>query len=89
MRAILDEGYIKRERAKARKLKKTSWWQKKVSRDRACYYCQKSLDIHTATLDHVVPLSRGGESTKGNIVLSCKACNTEKKNQTAFEMITL
>ncbi|MBW2143871.1 MAG: HNH endonuclease, partial [Deltaproteobacteria bacterium] len=31
------------------------------------------------TMDHVVPLSRGGKSRKGNIVAACKECNTKKK----------
>lgn len=29
-------------------------------------------------MDHLVPLSRGGRSTKRNVVVSCKPCNTEK-----------
>jgi len=30
-------------------------------------------------MDHVVPLTRGGKSTKGNLVPACKACNSKKK----------
>jgi 5-methylcytosine-specific restriction protein A len=30
-------------------------------------------------MDHVVPLSRGGKSKKGNIVSACKECNSKKK----------
>jgi 5-methylcytosine-specific restriction endonuclease McrA len=30
-------------------------------------------------MDHVVPLSRGGKSKKGNIVPACKECNSKKK----------
>jgi 5-methylcytosine-specific restriction endonuclease McrA len=30
-------------------------------------------------MDHIVALSRGGKSTKGNVVPSCKACNSKKK----------
>jgi len=30
-------------------------------------------------MDHIVPLSRGGKSTKGNIVAACKMCNNKKK----------
>jgi len=29
-------------------------------------------------MDHIVPLSRGGKSTRGNVVPACKTCNTEK-----------
>ncbi|MCA9484169.1 MAG: HNH endonuclease [Nitrospina sp.] len=38
-------------------------------------------------MDHVVPLSRGGRSTKGNIVPACKECNTKKKHATPVDMI--
>ena len=31
-------------------------------------------------MDHVVPIVRGGRSTKGNIVVSCKECNNAKKD---------
>jgi 5-methylcytosine-specific restriction endonuclease McrA len=30
-------------------------------------------------MDHVVPISRGGKSKKGNIVPACKECNNKKK----------
>jgi 5-methylcytosine-specific restriction endonuclease McrA len=71
--------HIKREKAKARLLRKSSWWQKKLAKA-LCYYCQEPLEPATATMDHIVPLSRGGYSSKGNIATSCKTCNTNKKN---------
>jgi 5-methylcytosine-specific restriction endonuclease McrA len=30
-------------------------------------------------MDHIVPMIRGGKTTKGNIVPACKECNTKKK----------
>ncbi len=36
-------------------------------------------------MDHLVPLARGGRSTKGNLVPACKECNTKKKYWLAFE----
>ena len=38
-------------------------------------------------MDHVVPVSRGGKSTKGNIVPCCKECNNAKKYLTPVEML--
>ncbi len=29
-------------------------------------------------MDHITPVARGGRSTKGNVVPSCKACNTKR-----------
>ncbi len=47
--------------------------------EETCQYCGK----HTRelTLDHVVPRSRGGQSTWENLVASCKACNGKKGNR--------
>jgi 5-methylcytosine-specific restriction endonuclease McrA len=38
-------------------------------------------------MDHIVPLARGGKSTKGNIVPSCKSCNVNKKLDTPVEQL--
>ena len=37
------------------------------------------------TMDHVVPLIRGGKSTKNNIVPACKECNNVKKHKLPVE----
>jgi 5-methylcytosine-specific restriction endonuclease McrA len=37
------------------------------------------------TMDHLVPLSRGGRSTKENLVPSCKTCNNLKKTMLPLE----
>jgi 5-methylcytosine-specific restriction endonuclease McrA len=31
-------------------------------------------------MDHIVPISRGGQSTKGNVVATCKECNNAKRH---------
>ncbi len=36
-------------------------------------------------MDHVVPIARGGRTTKGNVVTCCKACNSAKKNLLPME----
>lgn len=43
-----------------------------------CQYCGKHF--RELTLDHVIPRSRGGQSTWENLVASCKACNGRKGN---------
>jgi 5-methylcytosine-specific restriction endonuclease McrA len=32
-------------------------------------------------MDHLIPLIRGGRSTKQNLVPACKKCNSEKHQQ--------
>lgn len=41
----------------------------------SCAYCGASEDI---TLDHVIPLKRGGTHGIGNIVAACRTCNSSK-----------
>ena len=75
---------ISRERDKARILRKSSWWMQKLDVG-ICYYCQKKTERKLLTMDHIVPVSRGGQSTRGNVVTACKACNTQKKDLIASE----
>jgi len=37
------------------------------------------------TMDHIVPVARGGRSTRGNIVPCCKECNIRKKQLLPME----
>ena len=74
----VDPAQIARERAKARELRRTNWWQALLQKG-VCHYCGRKFPASELTMDHLVPLSRGGRSTKGNIVPCCKACNNSKK----------
>ena len=38
-------------------------------------------------MDHIVPVVRGGRSTRGNVVVCCKECNNAKKYLTPVELI--
>ena len=50
-----------------------------------CQYCGMDLCPKTATLDHVIPRSKGGSSTWVNLVAACKDCNLFKGNRTPKE----
>jgi len=76
--ADTDPARLKREREKARALKKTQWWRAKLGQG-ICYYCEKKYASRDLTMDHIVPLARGGISTPGNVVVSCHSCNQNKK----------
>ena len=47
--------------------------------DNKCAYCGTSGD--NLEQDHVVPVSKGGNDTKSNIVPACKPCNSSKKDK--------
>ncbi len=80
----MDDAEIRRERAKARELRKSRWWQRKTASGK-CHYCGKVFSHRNLTMDHLVPLGRGGRSNKDNLVPSCKPCNTKKKSMLPLE----
>jgi 5-methylcytosine-specific restriction endonuclease McrA len=46
-----------------------------------CMYCGKHLNAKTATVDHVLPTSKGGKNNFLNCVTSCKPCNSWKSDK--------
>jgi CRISPR/Cas system Type II protein with McrA/HNH and RuvC-like nuclease domain len=48
-----------------------------------CYWCSKLVenDYH---VDHVIPVSRGGTNTPGNLVITCPFCNRSKGNRLPY-----
>jgi 5-methylcytosine-specific restriction protein A len=82
----VGEEVFRIEKAKARKLRKSQWWLQKVQ-EGVCHYCGGKFKAEEITMDHIVPVSRGGKSSKGNIVAACKTCNSQKKYYTPAEII--
>nr|WP_320190954.1 HNH endonuclease [uncultured Desulfobacter sp.] len=79
-----DDIVIKKERAKARQLRGSQWWKRKRSSG-ICHYCEERFPPKELTMDHVIPLSRGGRSEKFNLVPCCKDCNTQKQRMLPAE----
>jgi len=42
-----------------------------------CAYCEKEI---ATTWEHIIPISKGGQTEPGNIVPACVHCNSSKKN---------
>jgi 5-methylcytosine-specific restriction endonuclease McrA len=75
----VSEETLRREREKARELRQSQWWRNRIALG-VCHYCGTQVAPKELTLDHIVPLVRGGRSTKGNCVPACKACNSAKQS---------
>jgi 5-methylcytosine-specific restriction enzyme A len=75
--SVTDEE-IKKEKLKAQELRKTQWWKRKRA-EGVCYFCGTKLPPKELTMEHVVPIIRGGTTSKGNVVPACKECNSKKK----------
>jgi 5-methylcytosine-specific restriction endonuclease McrA len=50
-----------------------------------CQYCGTEVTDESATLDHVLPSSKGGRSTWANLSTACKPCNYLKANHTKMK----
>jgi 5-methylcytosine-specific restriction endonuclease McrA len=82
--AEVSEELIRRERRKARELRASQWWKRKRAAG-ICHHCGGKFSPKELTMDHLVPVIRGGRSTKGNLVPSCKPCNVRRKYRLPFE----
>jgi 5-methylcytosine-specific restriction endonuclease McrA len=63
-------------------LTSTEWLAILAEYDGHCAYCDKEAKL---TLDHVIPLSKGGTHSKENVVPACAHCNSSKGNKTLEE----
>jgi len=43
-----------------------------------CQYCLRVFHLKELTVDHIIPISRGGQSTWENLVTACSKCNGKK-----------
>jgi 5-methylcytosine-specific restriction endonuclease McrA len=80
----VSEEHIRRERQKARELRASQWWKRRRGAG-ICHHCGEKFSAGDLTMDHLVPIIRGGKSTKGNLVPSCKKCNSARKHRLPFE----
>jgi 5-methylcytosine-specific restriction endonuclease McrA len=69
---------LRREKEKARELRASRWWKSRVAAGR-CHWCGGAFPPGELTMDHIVPIVRGGTSSRGNVVPACKECNNRKK----------
>jgi 5-methylcytosine-specific restriction endonuclease McrA len=53
----------------------------------ACYYCGRIKKAEEMTIDHVIPLGKGGKTVFNNVRISCAKCNTKKGNTDILQEI--
>ena len=52
-----------------------------------CKYCGKQLTRFTATLDHIQPVSKGGDNSIDNLVTACLHCNSIRGNRPVMDIV--
>lgn len=80
-----SESHQKIEKAKAREMRQSVWWKQVLGKG-VCYHCEKKFKTAELTMDHLIPIARGGKTDKKNCVPSCKECNTKKGYKTRAEL---
>lgn len=65
---------------KVRRIQNTPHKRRMFAKSQLCHWCRRKLQWEEATVDHVVPLSRGGLHNHNNMVLACETCNRGRGN---------
>ena len=79
-----SQEHIEREKRKARELRRSQWWKNRRGEGR-CHYCGGRFPPKELTMDHVVPVVRGGFSVRSNVVPCCPECNAAKRDLVPVE----
>ena len=69
--------------------KNTDHKLKLLAADPHCRYCEVELTLRTATIDHILPRSRGGTNRKRNLTLACRRCNMLKASMLPTEALRM
>lgn len=46
--------------------------------DTNCIYCKTKLNTENSSVDHIIPISKGGNNSQLNLVVVCRDCNNER-----------
>lgn len=60
---------------------------KKLFNNDKCCYCNKICSEEEKTIEHIVPLNKGGLHTSSNVNMSCFSCNSSKRDRTEEEFL--
>ena len=73
----------KRRKAIVGRFSPRDWRRLCIRFDYHCAYCGDKPE--QLTVEHIIPISRGGSNWIGNIAPACLACNLEKQDRTTME----
>lgn len=59
------------------------------SQNGLCAYCGQHRNIKYMTVDHIIPLSKGGTDSLDNLQCTCKKCNGLKDNMHRMSLLCL
>lgn len=71
----------------SRFFKRELWGELYEAQNGCCIYCGEAMkkeisnDMESATLDHIKPKNKGGNSSPQNLALCCRKCNMDKGSE--------
>jgi hypothetical protein len=77
MRCLKEKKTISISLKRRRRIK--SRWFSKI-KILPCVYCEETLTPETVTIDHILPVSKGGTNDLSNLQPTCEPCNRAKGN---------
>lgn len=57
--------------------------------DSTCLFCDGKLNHENISADHIIPVSKGGNNAKVNLVACCKDCNGERGDRDFYEYLKI
>ena len=78
-RAVINAqtaNYAHRKRANGGYFSRAAWEHLKALFGQCCAYCKRRMQ--RLTIDHIIPISKGGWHVSFNIVPACRSCNSKK-----------
>ena len=54
-----------------------------------CIYCKQHLTDENTTVDHIIPISKGGNNCQVNLTICCMNCNNERGNSDFYTYLKL
>ena len=74
----LNRSHRRRTLSKNGDVRLADWKTIKSNQRNRCYWCKQKKKL---TMDHVIPLSKGGLHEISNVVAACRPCNSHKNNK--------
>lgn len=90
-RYATDEEFRKAEQVRKQLRRATGsltveqWLEIVAQFNGVCAYCGSP---HNLTMDHVIPISKGGKTTVDNVIPACSSCNSSKQAKDVVEWYT-
>ena len=82
---VFDQSVRRRMQIGDAQISKDEWLHIMGMFDWRCFYCDDVLTKENRSIDHIVPLSRGGKHRVSNLLPCCRSCNSSKNDKLGFD----